>query len=77
MPGERLQAAPIDFQATLQEAHEALARGGGATEALYVRRPLGNGGEEYIYGVLTREDVERGYRPSAQGPCGARTGGSP
>lgn len=61
VPGERLQAAPVDLLATLQEAFETLQASG--AEALYVRRPAGAAaGGEHIHGVLTRDDIERGYR---------------
>ncbi len=60
VPGERLQTAPVDRLATLQEAFEALQATG--AEALYVRHLTGANGE-HVVGVLTREDIERSYRP--------------
>ena len=59
MPAVRLSAAPIDFQASLQEAHEEMHRRG--AEALYVTR-LTVPGLPRVYGVLTREDMLSGYR---------------
>ncbi len=59
IPAQRLQAAAIDLQASLQEAFEQLE----ATdvESLYVsgRKPDGS---EHVYGVLTRERIEHSYR---------------
>jgi hypothetical protein len=44
-------------QATLQEALDALERSG--AEAAYV---ADQAGDARVYGVLTREGIERGYR---------------
>jgi H+/Cl- antiporter ClcA len=60
IPGTRLQTAPIDMRATLMEAEETIAATG--AEALYVvSRSVP--GLTRVYGVLTREDIRRGYRP--------------
>ncbi len=59
MPAGRLTTAPIDFQASLQEAREEMHRVG--AEALYITR-LTVPGLPRIYGVLTREDILSGYR---------------
>ncbi|MCW8828338.1 MAG: chloride channel protein [Gammaproteobacteria bacterium] len=59
LPAKRLQAAPIDFQCTLQDARELLTQSG--AEALYVTR-LTVPGISRVYGVLTREDIESSYR---------------
>lgn len=59
LPGNRLQAAAIDFQATLQEARERLQESG--IEALYVTRTTVPGIPR-VYGVLTAEDIENSYR---------------
>jgi len=59
MPAGRLTAAPVDFQASLQEAQDELYRAG--AEALYVvRRTVP--GLPRVYGVLTRDDILSGYR---------------
>jgi H+/Cl- antiporter ClcA len=58
LPARRLQAVPVDFGASLQEAWEALEAG---AEAIYVvRRTVP--GIERVYGVLTRQDIEASYR---------------
>ena len=58
IPAHRQEVAPIDFQATLQEAHGMLHDSG--IEALYVvRRTIP--GISRVYGVLTRSDIERSY----------------
>ncbi len=59
LPGARLQAAPIDMQASLQEARELMQESG--AEALYVTRHTVPGVIR-VYGVLLNEDIERGYR---------------
>jgi len=59
LPAQRLQAAEIDMQASLQEAHERM-RGTGA-EALYVARTTAPGIKR-VYGILTPEGIERAYR---------------
>jgi H+/Cl- antiporter ClcA len=57
-PARRLEVAPVEMQATLQEALDLLDSG---AEALYVQRMTAPGIRR-IYGVLTREQVESGYR---------------
>ena len=59
IPATRLQTAPIDMQASLQEA-DALIRDRGA-EALHVVSHSVPGIAR-VYGVLTRQDIERSYR---------------
>ena len=59
LPANRLQTSAIDFQCTLQDAREQLADTG--AEALYITR-LTVPGIPRVYGVLTREDIESGYR---------------
>jgi CIC family chloride channel protein len=59
IPAGRLSAAPIDFQASLQEAQEELHRSG--ADAIYVTR-LTVPGLPRVYGVLTRDDILSGYR---------------
>jgi len=59
IPAIRLQTAPIDMQASLQEA-DALVRDSGA-EALHVVSHSVPGVPR-VYGVLTRQDIERSYR---------------
>ena len=56
---DRLQLAPINLHATLQEVLEQMDNGDG--EALYVRRMTAPG-NWHIYGVLTREHVESAYK---------------
>jgi len=59
IPAERLGITSIDFQATLSEAISILDAND--AEALYVtRRTIP--GISRIYGVLTREDIDRSYR---------------
>jgi hypothetical protein len=58
-PGKRLQTAPIDIQASLHEAQEKMTETG--AEALYVVSQTVPGIPR-VYGVLTREDIESGYR---------------
>ena len=61
IPAERLGITSIDFQATLQEAISILDAN--EAEALYVtRRTIP--GISRIYGVLTREDINRSYSVS-------------
>ena len=58
IPAQRREISPIDFQATLQEAHATLKSTG--VDALYViRRTVP--GIDVIYGVLTRSELERSY----------------
>lgn len=59
IPGRRLQVAPVNLQATLQQALERLDEGDG--EALYVENATVPGIQR-VYGVLTREVVESAYR---------------
>lgn len=59
VPGSRLQVAPIDMQASLQEARLKMQDSG--AEALYVTRHTVPGVLR-VYGVLLKEDIERGYR---------------
>jgi H+/Cl- antiporter ClcA len=59
VPEAGVRVTPIELQATLKEALEAMQETG--TEALYVaQQPVP--GIERIYGVLTRADIERYYR---------------
>jgi H+/Cl- antiporter ClcA len=58
IPAQRREMSAIDFQASLQEAHETLNSTG--AEALYViRRTIP--GIDRVYGVLTRSELERSY----------------
>lgn len=59
LPAERLTATPVDIQASLQEAQEEMYRHG--AHALYVVRTTVPGIPR-VYGVLTRAEIERGYR---------------
>jgi len=59
IPGQRLDVAPVNLQATLQEAVDVLRET--AAEALYVERMTAPGIRR-IYGILTREMVESAYR---------------
>ena len=54
----RLQAGPIHLRATMQEAFETLRRT--EAQALYVQRRVRDD-ERTIYGVLTRDAIERAY----------------
>ena len=59
IPAERQEITAVDFQATLQEALTLLNQSD--AEALYViRRTIP--GIERVYGILTREDIDRSYR---------------
>jgi CIC family chloride channel protein len=58
-PGERLQTAAVDIRATLHEAKEQMIATG--AKALYVISQTVPGVPR-VYGVLTQEDVESGYR---------------
>ena len=58
-PGERLQTAAVDIGATLHEAKEKMVSTG--AQALYVISQTVPGVPR-VYGVLTQEDVESGYR---------------
>ncbi len=59
IPARRRDLAATTILATLQEAHEILTRSG--TEAIYVTGAHG-AARDKIYGVLTREDLEKSYR---------------
>ena len=59
IPGQRLQVESIALEASLQEAWTMFEEGG--AEALVVRRTTAPGIQR-VYGVLTREAVERSYR---------------
>ena len=61
IPAERREVSTVDFQATLQEALVTLDTND--AEALYVTRHT-IPGISRIYGVLTREDIDRSYRVS-------------
>jgi CIC family chloride channel protein len=61
IPAERRDIAAIDFQATLQEALEIL--NANDAEALYVTRHT-IPGISRVYGILTREDIDRSYSVS-------------
>ena len=58
IPAERRDITAIDFQATLQEALEIL--NANDAEALYVTRHTVPGISR-VYGILTREDINRSY----------------
>jgi hypothetical protein len=59
IPGERLLSQRIDLRANLQQAWEMFERD--AVEALVVERMTAPGIHR-VYGVLTRDTVERAYR---------------
>ena len=59
IPAERKDISPVDFQATLQEAVSILDDND--AEALFVTRHT-IPGISRVYGVLTREDIDRSYR---------------
>lgn len=61
IPAQRSQVAGVLLQATLQEALEKLNATG--AEAVYVSDDAAPG-SEHVYGVLTRERIERSYRYS-------------
>lgn len=61
IPSKRLQLAPIRQQATLQHAYDLLGDVDNGAEALYVTRSSRTGGGR-IYGIITRNDIEAGYR---------------
>ena len=63
IPSQRLELAPIRQQSTLQQAHKQLRET--EAEALYVIRPLGAGADR-IYGIVTLQDIERGYQMRRQ-----------
>ena len=56
IPATRLQLAPISVRASLQDALDELNKT--AAEALYLQRETGG----YIYGIITRERIEKTYR---------------
>ena len=59
IPAERREIAAVDFQATLQEALHLLNTT--HAEALYItRRTIP--GIDRVYGILTRNDIDRSYR---------------
>ncbi|MGB5177567.1 MAG: chloride channel protein [Gammaproteobacteria bacterium] len=58
IPAERKEITPVDFQASLQEALGILNSNDAA--ALYVTRHT-IPGISRVYGVLTREDIDRSY----------------
>ncbi len=60
IPASRLQVTPIDFQASLQEAWVAFEEQG--AEVLAVRR-ITAPGIQPVFGVVTREAVDRAYLP--------------
>lgn len=59
IPAERLEIKPVDFQSTLLEALDILKSGN--VGALYVTRTTVPGINR-VYGILTRDDVDRSYR---------------
>jgi len=60
IPAARWQLAPIELHASLQEAWLVFEEH--AAEALLVRRMTAPG-IYHVYGILTRDSVERAYRP--------------
>lgn len=58
IPGQRLEAAPINLRATLQEAFDRIESGD--TQALFVTR-TSRRGRTRIFGVLTRSEIENTY----------------
>ena len=59
VPAQRLQAAEIDMQASLQEAREHMRDTG--AEALYVGR-ITAPGIKRVYGILTPQRIEQAYQ---------------
>ncbi|MDH3281624.1 MAG: chloride channel protein [Gammaproteobacteria bacterium] len=59
IPARRRDLSATTILATLQETHEILTRSG--TEAVYVTGAHGEARNK-IYGVLTRDDLEKSYR---------------
>ena len=59
IPAKRRQLAPVQQQATLQQALTILEEG--EAEALYVILPIGTSADR-INGVVTRQDIEQNYR---------------
>lgn len=56
IPGLRMETVPIAFEATLQEAHDLLAKRDAQGVYVVRRHP-----DQYTYGVLTRESIENAY----------------
>lgn len=56
IPATRLQLAPISVRASLQDALDELSKTG--AEALYLQGRT----DGYIYGIITRERIEKAYR---------------
>lgn len=61
IPAQRLDLAPTSVLASVQDAVQVLDQSG--KQALYVTGGVG-AGQQRIYGVLTREDIDRAYRHS-------------
>ena len=66
IPGQRLDVAPVNLQATLQEAVDVLRAS--SAEALYVER-ITAPGIRRIYGILTRDMVESAYLLGIETSC--------
>ncbi|NKB37143.1 MAG: chloride channel protein [Gammaproteobacteria bacterium] len=61
IPSKRLEMASVRQQSTLQQAFKVLNES--AAEALFVIRPLSSNADR-IYGIVTREHIEKSYRVS-------------
>jgi hypothetical protein len=61
IPGSRLDLAPTDVLASVQDARQTLKESG--KQALYVTSGHGTG-KDKIYGVVTRDDIDRAYTSS-------------
>jgi hypothetical protein len=61
IPGSRLDLAPTDVLASVQDARQTLKESG--KQALYVTGGHGTG-KDKIYGVVTRDDIDRAYTSS-------------
>ena len=59
IPAQRLEPVAVDFNASLQEALEALEQSG--AEAVYIERQTAPGIRRAV-GILTRAQIERSYR---------------
>ncbi len=59
LPGEHRQVAPIDLRASLHEARQVMTETGTDT-LLVISRTVP--GVPRIYGVVTRDDIEKTYR---------------
>lgn len=59
LPAERLHVLPLDYQATVQEAHELLQNSN--AEALYITRTTVPGIPR-VYGIMTESEIEYSYR---------------